>query len=291
VRLFALALALALAACGGNPFAAPTPTPQPLTVPQLKYHVMDEFGRPWFCDPDFYPIARADERELARQRFPELQQDAETFTAIVSRLKLLNPAYTADEQLAIYREWKTLNALSLQPANGVWAFNYVAMKTAGEGERVDGRVSVFGRITVIHRAAAGQPPCPICLAVGSRIATPEGERAVEGLRVGDIVWTTDANGARVAAPLVAVGSAPVPATHEVVRLALDDGRVVFVSPGHPTADARQIGDMAAGDALDGARVMSATRVRYAGGATHDILPAGATGAYWADGILLGSTLR
>jgi hypothetical protein len=83
----------------------------------------------------------------------------------------------------------------------------------------------------------------------------------------------------------------VPATHEVVRLTLDDGRVVFVSPGHPTADERYIGDLLAGDALDGASVMRVERVRYAGGATYDILPAGATGAYWANGILLGSTLR
>jgi hypothetical protein len=291
VRLFVLAFGLALAACGGNPFAAPTPTPQPLTVPQLKYRVMDELGRPWFCDPDFYPVARADERDLARQRFAELQKDAETFTAIVSRLKLANPAYTPDEQLAIYREWKTLNALPLQPVNDVFAFAYLAQKTSGDGERVDGRVSVFGRITVINRGSAGPPPCPICLAVGTRIATPDGERAVEGLRVGDVVWTTDATGARVAAPLVAVGNTPVPTTHEVVHLVLADGRTVLVSPGHPTADGRSVGDLVANDVLDRVRVVSVERVAYAGGATHDILPDGPTGTYWANGVFLGSTLR
>ena len=291
MRLFVLALALALAACGGNPFAAPTPTPQPLTVPQLKYRVMDELGRPWFCDPDFYPVARADERDLARQRLPELQKDAETFAAIVSRLKLTNPAYTADEQLAIYRDWKTLNALQLQPVNDMWAFNYVAMKTASDGERVDGRVSVFGRITVINREQAGQPPCPICLAVGTRIATPDGPRTIEDLRIGDLVWTTDETGARVAAPLVAVGSRPVPATHEVVQLVLEDARTVLVSPGHPTADGRRVGELAPNEVLDGVRVVSVQRVAYAGGATYDVLPAGPTGTYWANGVLLGSTLR
>ena len=291
VRLLVLAFALLLAACGGDPFGSPTPAPQPLTIPQLKYRVIDDFGKPWFCDPDFYPIARADEADLARQRFPELQKDAETFSAIVARLKLANPAYTADEQLAIYREWKTLNALQLRPVNDVWAFAYLAQKTSDAGERVDGRVSVFGRITVINRAQAGPPPCPICLALGTRIATPRGELAVEDLRVGDVVWTTGERGERVAAPLTVVGNTPVPVTHEVVRVALDDGRVVLVSPGHPTADGRRIGDLGPGDMLNGVRVVSAERVLYRGGATYDILPAGATGAYWANGVLLGSTLR
>jgi hypothetical protein len=43
--------------------------------------------------------------------------------------------------------------------------------------------------------------------------------------------------------------------------------------------------------LDGARTVSVDREPYAGGATFDIRPAGATGIYWAEGIALGSTLR
>lgn len=298
MRLALLVIAVLVAACGGNPFASPTPAPQPLTVPELKYRVIDEFGRPWFCDPDFYPIARADEGDLARQRFPEIQKDAETFAAITARLKISGPTYTADQQLAVYREWKTLNALQFPPASfgspttlQDWSFAYLAMRNTSAGERVEGRVRADGRVTVLSRTAAGPPPCPICLALGTRIATPTGEREVQDLRVGDLVWTIDAAGARIAAPLVTVGSTPVPATHEVVRLMLEDGRVVHVSPGHPTADGRRVGDLAAGGALDGARIASVERVAYAGGATYDILPAGATGAYWANGVLLGSTLR
>ena len=123
------------------------------------------------------------------------------------------------------------------------------------------------------------------------IATPSGDVAVELLRIGDIVWTSDGRGGRVAAPLVMIGTTPVPPTHEVVRLTLDDGRVVFVSPGHPTADGRRVGDLVAGDTLDGVRVAATERVGYEGGATFDVLPAGATGAYWANGVPLGSTLR
>jgi hypothetical protein len=295
VRLLVFALALVLAACGSG---VPTPSPQPLTVAQLKYRVIDELGRPFFCDPDFYPIARADEADLARQRFPELQKDADTFNAIVARLKLTGPSYAADEQLAIYREWKTLNALQLQllsvgsPSQAApWGFAYLAEKASSIGERVEGRVSAEGRVTVLSRTASGPPPCPICLALGTLIATPSGETRVEDLRVGDIVWTMGERGERVAAPLIAVGSMPVPATHEVVRVTLGDGRKVLASPGHPTHDGRRIGDLGVNDTLDGVRITSAERVRYAGGATYDILPAGATGAYWANGIVLGSTLR
>jgi len=285
-----LGLALILAACGAG-VSTPTPSPQPLTLAQLKYRVIDELGRPLFCDPDFYPVARADEADLARQRFPELQKDADAFSAIVARLKLTGPSYTADQQLAIYRESKTLNALPLQSVGDVWGFAYIAEKASSIGERVDGRVSAQGRVTVLSRTPSGPPPCPICLAVGTRIATPLGEIAIERLRVGDVVWTSDARGERIRAPLVAVGSTPVPVTHLVVRVALDDGRVVFASPGHPTAEGRRIGDLVAGDALDSARVATAERVRYLGGATYDILPASATGVYWANGVLLGSTLR
>ncbi len=289
-----IALALMAAACGGG-LASPTPSPSPqaLTVPQLKYRVMDQLGRPWFCDPDFFPVGRGDEGQRAQEKLPEIQKDADTFNAIVAHLGLPSaPPYTADQQLAIYREWKTLNVLQLQPTtNNVWGFTYLAMKNVGGGERVEGRVLADGSVSVLTRQQAGPPPCPICLALGTRIATPSGEIAVQDLQIGDIVWTSDADGARVSAALIAVGNAPVPATHIIVRVALNDGRLVYVSPGHPTAEGRHIGDLAAGDTLDGTRIASVERVTYAGGATYDILPAGTTGVYWANGVLLGSTLR
>jgi hypothetical protein len=296
VLALGLMAAVLLAACGGglaSPTPSPSPSPQTLTVPQLKYRVIDQLGRPWFCDPDFFPVGRGDEGQRAQEKLPEIQKDADTFNAIVAYLKLpSSPPYTADQQLAIYREWKTLNVLQLQPTTAnVWGFAYLAMKNVGGGERVEGRVLADGSVSVLTRQQSGPPQCPICLAAGTRIATPKGEIAVQDLRIGDIVWTLDTSGVRVSAPLVAVGSTPVPATHIVVRLTLDDGRLVYVSPGHPTADGRHVGDLAAGDMLDGARIASVDRVTYAGGSTYDLLPAGTTGFYWANGVLLGSTLR
>ncbi|HKW77828.1 MAG TPA: Hint domain-containing protein [Candidatus Limnocylindria bacterium] len=294
--LLCLALA-AVVACGGTAAASPTPAPSPLPQAELKYRVMDAGGRIEFCDPDFYPIARADEGQLAKAKSAEIRQDVETYAAITRRV--------GTDELAVYREWKALRALVLTPSTGGaivtdgFAFDYRASAAARgstpapktNGTRVEGRVDLFGKVDISRRTDAGPLNCPICLARGTRIATPAGEVAVEDLRVGDVVWTLDAHGERFAAPLVAIGSAPVPPTHEVVRLALADGRIVTVSPGHPTADGRRVGDLHAGDVLDGSLVVSAVRVGYAAGFTFDVLPAGATGAYWADGVLLGSTLR
>lgn len=280
-----------------NPTPSPSPTPSPapggLTQAQLKYRLVDQFGRLLFCDPDYYPVARADEQALAHERLAEVQKDGPTFGAILAQLGIASAAsYTGDQELAVYRDWKMLSALRLEQVGG--GFHFLAIfgsPSTQQGTRVDGTIDQRGNVTVASRTASGPPPCPICLARGTQIATPSGDIAVENLKIGDIVWTLDATGARAAAPLVQIGSTPVTATHRVVQLRLSDGRSVDVSPGHPTADGRTVGDLAAGDFYDGAVVVSAELVPYAGGATFDLLPAGATGTYWANGVLLGSTLR
>ena len=51
-------------ACG----SATAPSGAPLTIDQLKFKVIDAAGPPAFCDPDFYPIARAGGRAGERRR-------------------------------------------------------------------------------------------------------------------------------------------------------------------------------------------------------------------------------
>ena len=115
--------------------------------------------------------------------------------------------------------------------------------------------------------------------------------AVEALVAGMLVWSTDERGARVAVPIVRVGSTPAPPSHALVVLALADGREVTASAGHPTADGRLLGVLDAGDALDGSRVIAVHRRPYGDAHTFDLLPASASRAYWSDGVLLTSTLR
>jgi hypothetical protein len=104
-----------------------------------------------------------------------------------------------------------------------------------------------------------------------------------------MVWTLDAAGRRVAAPLLLVSHTPAPPGHHVLRLLLSDDRVVEASAGHPTADGRQVGDLKPGDFLDQSRVISVEPIPYVGD-TWDLLPGGPSGVYWANGVLLGSTL-
>jgi hypothetical protein len=77
----------------------------------------------------------------------------------------------------------------------------------------------------------------------------------------------------------------------VIHIRLSDGRELWASPGHPTADGRRLVDLKSGDVYDGAQVILFERVHYQGTSTYDLLPSGETGFYWANGILMGSTLK
>ncbi|MBI4225461.1 MAG: Hint domain-containing protein [Candidatus Sungbacteria bacterium] len=151
----------------------------------------------------------------------------------------------------------------------------------------------FANQTVTFEKTTGNPPmggCPRCLAAGMLIDTPNGKIAVENMREGMAVWTSDALGNRVRAVVRAAGKTSVPATHRVAHLVLADGRELFVSPDHPTADARLVKSLKQGDVLDGAVLVKIELLPYDAGYTYDILSSGATGTYWANEILMGSTL-
>lgn len=103
--------------------------------------------------------------------------------------------------------------------------------------------------------------------------------------------TVDERGGQAVAPIIELGSTVAPPGHQLVRLILVDGRLLRVSPGHPTFDGRTVADLKVGTPYDGAIIASVDLEPYGGGHTFDILPAGPTGQYWANAIRMGSTLR
>ncbi len=142
-------------------------------------------------------------------------------------------------------------------------------------------------LTTANAQSNGTAPC---LSAATLISTPDGDVSIVDLRPGMPVFTLDSNGNKVVRPIELVSKASVPGDHTLCRLVLNDGRELFVSPGHPTTDAGEAGDLLPGDTLDGAVLLSIEKVRYEAGHTYDLLPSGETGFYFANGIPLGSTL-
>ena len=260
-----------------------------LSSTELKYRVLDEFPDFFFCDPDFYPIAREDEMVLAQQRFPELQVNQEEFEAILNRIRLSElTTFTDEQKLLLYREHKKLNAIHFELVGAAYQFQIQTGSEGGQGAIITAAIDGNGSIEVLQRDQ-GFPTCPICLAAGTEIDTPRGAVAVENLSIGDQVWTMNEAGERVSAPILKIGSVKGPASHQIIRVILTDGRELWASPGHPTADRRELGDLKSGDFLDGTYVALIERLPYTESATYDLLPDGKTGFYWANGILMGST--
>jgi hypothetical protein len=305
-------LVVLLAGCAGSRYGTPGPAastiastlPEPSIGPggsfntgDLRVLLVERFGPRWYCDPDYYPIARPsfDEQQTAIERFPEIQSDAPLFDAIVRHLALNGAGpFTDGQKLSIYQEWKILASLALDPAgNGSYRFDYVAQPVGGGqyGTETTGTIDSSGNIVVAATASAGTPNCPICLASGTPIDTPSGPIPVDRIRLGDAVWTLDGSGRRVAGSVIAVGSTFAPPNHRVIRLVLADGRTVTASPGHPLADGRRLGTLAVGDLVDGSAIVGLDSLPYGGGETFDLVVSGPTGIYLSDGIPLGTTLR
>jgi len=278
----------------------PLPTPQPptfiasppavLSPSQLKYAVLEEFPDFFYCDPDDYPVAHGDEMPLALERFSEIQANTDEFRAILKYNGLAAQTnFTEDQKLLIYREHKKLTAILMEPAGSQYRFWIRTQSQDRMGHNITGVIDGEGNIS-IREVIPGTVDCPICLAAGTEIDTLDGLISVEDLQEGDLVWTVDTTGKRILAPILKVGSTYAPVGHRMIHLTLADGRKIWASPGHPATDGRALGDLVVGDFLNGIRVTGVERVPYSQEFTYDLLPAGRTGFYWANGILVGSTL-
>ena len=275
-----LLLAILAIACGST---LPSPSSTPLPLPELKYSVIEKAGAPYVCGP---PVARAAyEEEQAAADFPTIKADPETYRAILAHAHPAGDESSPAYQLAVWREWRKLQALQLTP-NPAGGYGFVDRTATAT---VSGTVDGSGNVTITSTQPA-RPNCPICLAAETLIDTPAGPVRVTALKLGDAVWTAAADGTRLEANVTALGSVAFPRGHDALQVQLSDGRSVTASAGHPTADGRSLGELLAGDRLDGATIVAVLPVHLSDGGTYDLLPSGPTGDYWAGGVLLGSTL-
>jgi hypothetical protein len=264
--------------------------PVTYSLPELKYRLISNFDGLFYVDHDYWPIAReGQEEQNALEQFPIIKADTTEFSAILDYLGMSNKAeYTNEEKLLIYRQHKKLT-LGVQMTASGDGYQFTLRTGEGQGERIEGTITQSGKITVLKREPSFNT-YPICLTKGTLIDTPGGTVPVEQLHQGIDVWTADNSGKRIAATVLETSVTSVPSSFQVIKVILKDGRTVTASPGHPTAEGRALGDYQVGDTIDGALVIMVEHVIYIGGATYDLLPGGSTGLYWANGVLLKSTL-
>jgi len=127
-----------------------------------------------------------------------------------------------------------------------------------------------------------------CTAADTPVATPTGDRAIAELRPGDLVYSVHDRQIR-AVPILRTNRVPVE-NHRMLRVRFASGSVIEMSPGHPTAEQVPIASLSVGQELAGECVVGIASVPYTQPYTYDILPASDSGSYFADGVLVGSTL-
>ncbi len=221
-RLFSVAAVVValLSSCSAQ--SVTTTVPVSYSQYQLEYRLISNFDNIFWNDPDFYPIAReGQEQASALQQFIGIRGNDVAFSAILEHLGLdRKDSYTSEEKLLVYRQHKLLTlAIQMTPLSG-GMYRFVLRVGEGQGERVEGTITVAGKITVEKREPSFNTH-PICLAKGTLIDTPLGELPVEAIRAGMTVWTLEPGGKRLAAPVLKTTATLVPASFRVVFIALE----------------------------------------------------------------------
>ncbi|MBI3485779.1 hypothetical protein HY025_02430 [Candidatus Daviesbacteria bacterium] len=132
---------------------------------------------------------------------------------------------------------------------------------------------------------------PVCLSADTLIDTPDGLVAVQDFKAGMKVWTVNEKNQREQAVILKTSQSKVPVDHQMIHLILKDGRSLLGSLNHRLADGRRLADLQIGANVDNSLVEKVEKLPYKDEFTYDILPAGSTGKYFANGIALQSTLK
>lgn len=159
VRVGAVTLLLTLIlGCGGAGQEAGVG--HALSVPQLKYRLVDRFGAPLFCGP---PVVRWISPALASREVAALRErNPSTFGAIVEHQHLDPSRLDYEDELTVLHQVSALAAVDFSRSGGRYHFEYVA--GGGSTRRVVGTESVDGGIRLASATPTRWPPpfgCPI----------------------------------------------------------------------------------------------------------------------------------
>lgn len=129
-----------------------------------------------------------------------------------------------------------------------------------------------------------------CLPAATLISTSLGAHAVSELKVNDLVWSYNSNNEKILVPIKKMNIQAIPKGYQMIELLLSDGRKLTVSPLHPDRYGCPLDELQAGDFFNESKVISKSIVVYNKPYTYDLLPDSETRLYFANDILVGSTL-
>ena len=253
------------------------------SITELKYTLLEKFNNNILvCGP---PVPQIGYETQELKKFDEIAKSAE-FNSILNHKGLTNSEKWSDnDKLIVVREHEKLSAIALEEVGDKYKFNLIS-----QGFQYEGFIASDGKIEVTKKKDYPYG-CPICLSGETLISTSTGQIKIKNLQNGMEVLTADNSGNQQRAIILEAARTRVPENHKMVHLLLKDGRELFASLGHPAADGRKIGNLRKGDNLDGSEILISELIDYKENFTYDILPSGNTGTYWANGILIGSTLK
>jgi hypothetical protein len=269
-----------------------TPPPPPArrySKARLQLKLLKKYGLNW-CDDNMYPVGRTvSDEEIAGQLALYQQKDPQLYREVQRDFKVHpDSTPTLKENQMVFSRFRRARAIRLTLKDDRYHFEFFA--GLPRAQKIIGSIGKTGDVE-IDKKIPGGPNCPKCLAENTVISTPSGLVKVTDLFPGMSVWTMDQNGNRQSKALLRVQKVPVPESHQMLQLKLEDGRKVLVSPLHPDRFGCPLKDLHKGDLLDGSRIKGYSFRQYESGYTYDLLPAGGTGLYWANGILIGSTMN
>lgn len=132
----------------------------------------------------------------------------------------------------------------------------------------------------------GECQNPNCLSPDTRIKTDGIQKRIADIKVGDIVISDDDNKVKV------IKIKKIEAKkYKILKVEFNDGTILEISPNHPTSDGRLFKDLMMGDIVNNRIVIETKLIQYNYKYTYDILPDSEKGNYYANSVLVGSTLK